>query len=151
MNIQVYKKSSVFKTTMERMIAFHQAPQALQVLTPPPIFVQVIDDNRLSLRAGDVRFRLWFGFVPIEWHARHEAASNAESFVDVMVEGPMAYWRHEHLIEADGDFIRLTDTVSLAHKAGWRGLLTGLVFDGIPLRILFYYRHLRTKWTVEHD
>jgi hypothetical protein len=151
MNHKVYKKSSVFKTTMERMVAFHQNPQALKLLSPPPIFVQLIEDSRVSLQTGDLRFRLWFGFIPINWHARHEAVANADSFADVMVEGPMAYWRHEHLIEVVDGGVKLTDSVSLAHKAGWRGLLTRLVFDGIPLQILFFYRHLRTKWAVEHE
>jgi ligand-binding SRPBCC domain-containing protein len=86
-NTHIYEKSSTFKTTMERMIAFHQDPKALSQLTPPPIFVQLLEDKRVSFAEGDLRFRLWFGFIPINWHARHEAGKTATSFADVMIVG----------------------------------------------------------------
>jgi ligand-binding SRPBCC domain-containing protein len=149
MNTRVYEKSSIMKTSPERMLAFHQDPKAITKLTPPPIFVQVIEDRRLSFAEGDLHFRLWLGLIPINWHARHGAGETASSFVDVMISGPMEYWRHEHIFEAVEGGVKLTDRVTLAHKTGWRGILTRLLFDGIPLRALFFYRHMRTKWATE--
>ncbi|MGJ3237847.1 MAG: hypothetical protein ACFE0Q_03990 [Anaerolineae bacterium] len=134
---------------MDKMIAFHQSAEALGQLTPPPIFVQLREDNRISNTEGDLKFTLWMGPIPIKWHAQHQAGPTETSFADWMVSGPMAYWRHEHIFEVVADGIRLTDRVTLAHHQDWRGWLTRLIFDGIPLRILFYYRHLRTKWAVE--
>jgi ligand-binding SRPBCC domain-containing protein len=117
MKTNVYEKNSVLKTSLERMIAFHQDAKAIALLTPPPIFVQVIEDKRISFAEGHLYFRLWFGFIPVKWHAKHEAGSTENSFVDVMVSGPMAYWRHEHIFEAVEGGVRLTDRVALAHKA----------------------------------
>lgn len=143
-----YEKRSVFKTTMERMMAFHESPAAFSKLTPPPIFVQMHRDNRTSLTEGELEFTLWFGPVPIRWTARHEPGPTATSFADRALKGPMAYWRHEHIFEEVADGIALTDRVTLAHKPGFKGLLTRLTFDGVPLRILFFYRHLRTRFAV---
>jgi len=145
---RVFTKSSIINTSMEKMLAFHQEPAALKQLTPPPIFAQLNADRRTSLAEGDLEFTLWFGFVPIRWHAEHQVGPTPDSFADLMIDGPMAYWRHEHIFEEVADGIKLTDRVTLAHKDGWQGLLTRLMFDGLPLKMLFFYRHLRTKWAV---
>lgn len=147
-NAQTYTKRSVFKTTLAEMRAFHQDPAALKKLTPPPIFVQVRSDGRKSLTEGDLDFTLWFGPLPIRWLARHEPL-DGEGFAEWQVEGPMAYWRHVHAFTEVPGGVALTDSVTHAHKAGVRGLFTRLLFGGLPLRFLFFYRHWRTRRVVE--
>jgi ligand-binding SRPBCC domain-containing protein len=135
-------------TTLAKMWAFHESPAALSALTPPPIFIRVRADRRTTLTTGDLEFTLWFGFIPLHWHVQHETGPTEYSFVDRMLAGPMAYWRHEHIFTETPQGVELVDRVTLAHRSGWRGLLTRLAFDGVPLRILFFYRHLRTRWAV---
>jgi ligand-binding SRPBCC domain-containing protein len=141
----IYEKRSVIPTSVERLTAFHDAPETMPKLSPPPIFVQMKRDDRRSLTEGELEFTLWFGPVPIHWIARHEPGPTPDSFADVMVKGPMAYWRHEHIFEPVAGGTALIDRVTLAHHSGLDGLLTRLAFDGLPLRILFFYRHLRTR------
>jgi ligand-binding SRPBCC domain-containing protein len=132
--------------TAEQCRRFHAAPGAFARLTPPPIFVQVHRNDIRDLVAGDVEFTLWFLFVPVRWHAQHAPGANATSFVDYQVTGPTAYWYHEHLITDVGEGrVELRDRLTIAHKPGMAGLLTRLLFDGLPLRFLFVYRHLRTR------
>lgn len=145
-----YEKSTVFKTTLDEMTSLHAKIGPAQ-LSPPPIFVQVHRDTRTSLTEGELEFTLWMGFIPIRWLARHEAGSTPTSFADVMERGPMQYWRHEHIFTPVEGGVMLTDRVTLAHKAGWQGLLTRLIFDGLPLRILFLYRHLKTRWLLRRQ
>jgi len=147
-NAHTYTRRSVMKTTMERMIAFHTDPAALSRLTPPPIFMRMRDDRRVSLTEGELDFTMWFGPIPIQWTAQHQPGPNPDSFADLMVKGPLTYWRHEHIFEEVPGGVALTDRVTLAHKPGLPGLITRLLFDGIPLRILFFYRHLRTRMAV---
>ncbi|MBK8135293.1 MAG: hypothetical protein KA401_02030 [Anaerolineae bacterium] len=147
-NLRVFEKRSEFKTTASQLEAFHQDPTALRKLTPPPIIVQVHSDHRQSLTEGDLIFTLWFGFLPVRWHARHEAAASA-GFADIQISGPMSFWRHEHLFEATESGAALIDRVTYAHKSGFAGLMTKLMFDGLPLRFLFFYRHMRTRQAVE--
>lgn len=129
-------------------MAFHEDPSALAKLSPPPIFMQLHRDGRTSLTEGTLEFTLWFGPLPIRWTAQHQPGPTDTSFADMMLKGPMAYWRHEHIFEPAQEGVTLIDRVTLAHKPGLAGILTRLMFDGIPLRILFYYRHLRTRMAV---
>lgn len=140
----VYAKTSRFDASLDELLRFHQDPRALAKLTPPPIFAQLLRDERLSITEGEVEFRLWFGPLPLRWIARHEPGSTPDSFADVQMHGPMAYWRHEHIFRDVPGGVELTDRVTLAHKPGLWGIFTRLAFDGLPLRILFAFRHLRT-------
>jgi len=148
-NAHSFIKKSVMNTTIEKMMAFHEAPNAFSTLTPPPIFVQVHRDDRASIAQGEIEFTLWVLFIPFRWIALHEPGPTPNSFADHMIKGPMAYWRHEHIFTPVENGVELMDRVTLAHQSGLRGILTRLMFDGIPLRILFFYRHLRTKWATE--
>jgi ligand-binding SRPBCC domain-containing protein len=145
-NLQkVFQSTTLIPTSLAAITAFHTAPAALSRLTPPPLLVQIIRDGRLSLTAGEVEFILWFGPLPVRWTARHEPGPIPTSFVDRMLVGPMATWEHQHLFYEAAGGVALTDRITFAHKAGWRGWLTRLVFDGWPLRLLFWYRHWRTR------
>lgn len=146
-NSRIFEHRSLIPATVEQVMAFHEAPEALRRLTPPPpfMFLQTLRDDRTSITNGEVEFRLWFGPIPVRWLARHEPGPIATSFVDRMIAGPMAYWVHEHIFREVAGGVELTDHITLAHKAGIAGLLTRLIFDGLPLRILFVYRHWRTR------
>lgn len=143
-----YEKRSVMKTTLDEMIAFHNVPRAFATLTPPPIFIQVLRDDRTSLQDGEVEFNMWFGPISIRWIANHEPGPTAYGFADRQIKGPLAFWYHRHIFEETPEGVALTDRISIMHKPGIQGLLTRLFFDGIPLRILFFYRHLRTRLAV---
>jgi ligand-binding SRPBCC domain-containing protein len=130
---------------MDRMIDFHEKPEALGILTPPPMFVQLLRDDRASFTDGELEFRLWFGPVPVRWVARHEPGPTPTSFADRMVEGPLAHWEHQHIFAEVPGGVELRDRIAIAHRPGLPGLLTRLIFDGLPLRALFIYRHLRTR------
>lgn len=144
-NTHVYERRSIIPTTLDKMIAFHNDPRAISRLTPPPIFMQVLRDDRTSLTDGEIEFRLWFGPLPVRWLARHQAGPIETSFTDRMITGPLAFWEHQHIFRPVQGGVELIDHITLAHKPGFRGLLTRLVFDGLPLRLLFFYRHLRTR------
>ncbi|GAB4341329.1 MAG: hypothetical protein Kow00117_21300 [Phototrophicales bacterium] len=145
----IYEKRTVMKTSIQKLIDFHNDPKALSRLTPPPIFMQLHQDNRTSLTEGVLEFTLWFLFIPIRWIARHEPGPTETSFADRMVKGPLASWYHQHIFEETSEGVALIDRLEIEHHPGIKGILTRLMFDGIPLRILFFYRHLRTKWAVE--
>lgn len=146
-NARVFEHRSVFPATAEQVVAFHEDANAFRRLTPPPplMFMQVLRDDRTSLTEGELEFRLWFGPIPVRWLARHEPGPIPTSFTDRMIAGPMAWWVHQHIFRPVGEGVELTDHITLAHKAGVAGLFTRLIFDGLPLRLLFVYRHWRTR------
>lgn len=148
---RVFEKSSVIETSLDAMIRFHEAPRALASLTPPPIRMRVQRDERRSIAEGEIEFTLWFGPLPIRWIARHEPGPARNSFADLQVKGPLAYWRHEHIFTKVAAGVRLTDRITFAHRRGLVGLLTRVAFDGLPLRLLFAYRHWRTRRALQSE
>lgn len=146
---RIFQKSSVMKTTLAEIKRFHEAPRAFASLTPPPIRMQVHRDARRSLTEGEIEFTLSLGPARIRWTARHETGPTPDSFADVQLRGPLAYWRHEHIFAEFAGGVELTDRITLAHRGGFIGLLTRLAFDGLPLRFLFAYRHWRTRRTLQ--
>ncbi len=146
MAVQTFEVQSLIPTTLERMIVFHSDPAALARLTPPPIVVRVHRDDRKSLTDGEIEFTLWFGPIPVRWIARHQPGPTETSFADMQVRGPLQSWRHEHVFEAVSGGVRLTDRVAFEHAPGglW-SIFTRLAFARFNLRLLFLYRHLRTR------
>ena len=126
-------------------MAFHQDPRALSKLTLPSTFIQILRDDRTSLTDGEIEFNLWLGPFPIRWVEAHAPGPIPTSFTDRMVRSPLAFWEHQHIFEPIGESTRLVDRITFAHKSGLAGLFTRLMFDGLPLRLLFIYRHWRTR------
>lgn len=145
MKPKVFEMRSVMPGTAGQMMVWHAHPKAFARLTPPPIFIQMLDNRLKSLTEGTVDFRMWIGPVPLRWLAQHEPGPTPTSFKDRMLKGPMAVWEHEHIFHDVAGGVELTDHVTLAHKPGLPGLLTRLMFDGLPLKLFFTYRHLRTR------
>ncbi len=144
-NKRRFEKTSILPATLDALVRFHKDPRALARLTPPPIVMRLQRDDRRSLTEGKIEFTMWFGPLPIRWLARHEPGPTPHSFADSQVKGPLAYWRHEHIFTEVGGGVELTDRITLAHRGGLLGICTRLAFDGLPLRILFAYRHWRTR------
>lgn len=144
-NTRRFEKTCMLLATLDAVLRFHEDPRTLARLTPPPIIMRLKRDDRRSLTQGEIEFTLWFGLIPIRWLARHEPGPTPHSFADSQVKGPLAYWRHEHIFNEVADGVKLTDRITLAHQRGPLGLFTRLAFDGLPLRILFAYRHWRTR------
>ncbi len=103
-------------------------------------------DDRTSLTEGEIEFTLWFGPLPVHWTARHEPGPTDTSFRDRMLRGPMKSWLHEHSFRQTDQGVELIDHVTYElPDGGFWALFARLFFDGLPLRFLFFYRHLRTR------
>ena len=61
----------------------------------------------------------------------------------------MAYWRHEHIFIETAGGVELLDRIVMANRHGFVGFITRLLFDGVPLQILFAYRHRRTRMAIQ--
>ncbi|GAB4581553.1 MAG: hypothetical protein Fur0022_43020 [Anaerolineales bacterium] len=142
---KTFMQVSILPTSVENLTAFHNRPDVLRRLTMPPLILQVLRDERTSLSEGEIEFRLWFGPIPVRWLARHLPGPIPTSFKDIQIKGPLAKWEHEHLFEATPRGARLTDRITFEHRTGLAGFLTRLIFDGLPLRALFMYRHWQTR------
>lgn len=145
MGKKIFEHRSTMNGTAQQLWEFHAHPNAFSRLTPPPIFIQMMHNQLTTLTEGEVDFRMWIGPFPVRWHARHEPGPIRTSFVDRMLRGPLAHWEHVHLFQDVPNGVELVDRVTLEHKPGIAGLFTRLMFDGLPLKMFFTYRHLRTR------
>ena len=82
---KVFTYRSFIPTSLEIITQFHEERDALKKLTPPPLIVQPLSDERVSNTEGKVDFVLWFGPIPVRWIARHEPGPIPTSFIDRMV------------------------------------------------------------------
>ena len=140
---------TIIPTTMEAMWAFHADSKAFSRLTPFPIIMQLHSDDRTSLTEGELSFTLWFGPLPVRWRARHEPGPTQTSFADRQISGPMESWLHKHIFREVPGGVELIDCITMTHRSsGFWAIFTRLFFSGLPLRFLFLYRHLRTRWGV---
>ncbi len=144
-----FEHRSMIPTTMDAMIAFHEDPAAFGRLTPPPILSQIHRREWRSMRDAEIEFTLWFLILPLRWVARHEPGPTPTSFVDRQVKGPVKVWVHRHLFEQTSGGIVLIDRLTILHHDGIKGIFTRLLFNMLSLRILFFYRHLRTRLGVK--
>ena len=142
---KVFMKQSTMPGTAEQMMHFHELPDVFKLLTPPPSHIQVLRNDLTSLTYGELEFRLWVMFIPLHWLVRHEPGPLALSFIDRMLDGPMAFWEHQHIFQDVPNGVQLTDYLTIEHRPGLMGFFTRLVFDGLPLQFLFFYCHWVTR------
>jgi ligand-binding SRPBCC domain-containing protein len=131
---------SVIRTTLERLFAFHELPDALRRLTPPWERARVISTPS-SLQVG-ARAIVDIRIAPLIWirsESVHTVYEPPHLFVDEMVRGPFRKWHHRHEIAADAGGARLTDVVELEPP-----LFSGWIVRR-RLRRLFAFRHEVTK------
>lgn len=136
---------SLIPATLAQVEAFHNDLRVFAWLVPPPIIMRIHSDTRTSLTSGAIDFTLWFLLLPVRWTARHEPGPTEHSFQDRMMRGPLRVWVHQHSFRAVEGGTELIDRVTYEHKRGLWGIFTRLFFDGLPLRLLFGYRHWRTR------
>lgn len=134
--------------TVEAPIAtvreFHASTDALRLLSPPGSRVRVHDGGPLA-EGLIVRFTMWLGPLPVHWVALHENVG-PDGFVDVMVEGPMASWRHTHRFVATGEATaEVHDHIEYEHPPGLAGVRTRILFGRPALGVLFAHRRRATR------
>lgn len=138
---------SVFEVdaSIDAVRAFHASTDAIVPLTPPGARVRVRDGGGPLEEGLVVRFTMWLGPLPVHWVARHEEVG-PDGFVDVMVEGPLASWRHTHRFVATGAATtEVHDHIEYEHPPGLAGVRTRVLFGRPALEVLFAHRRRATR------
>jgi len=131
------------------VFAFHEAPGALERLTPPWERVRVVEGGNSLLSGSRVVLRMKLGPIPIRWEAEHTEYEPG-LFADRQVHGPFAKWYHRHLFLDDGvGGTRLRDEVDYELPLGRLGRWLGGAFIEQKLGRMFDYRHETTRRIVE--
>lgn len=129
---------------LQAVADFHSYPDAMAAITPPPIFVQV---HQAPPRVADgeaMDFTMWLGPLPLRWRAGFEDVSTT-GFVDRMVQGPLAVWRHRHsFVPVDDTQTDVVDelAVEVRRHPVWGPIGLGM---SLNLPVLFAYRRWQTR------
>jgi ligand-binding SRPBCC domain-containing protein len=135
--VPVFEHSSHFAFSVERLWAFHERPDVIQLLTPPLTPVRILRQTGGLEVGAEKEFAL--GVWPLEqrWLARHVEYEHLRLFADLQVRGPFRAWLHLHIFGAEGEGSRLTDRVTYEFAGG-------ALFDRLirwQLRRMFEHRH----------
>lgn len=135
------------------MFEFHRDPQNIIHVMPPTLKIVELrtagpaQEGRLI----DFKCRDW-GCIPMRWKCRWARVQPPEVLVDEMLEGPFATFVHEHRFQPvpEGGCV-MHDSITYAFGRSWWGWLISQTGVRLYLRLLFAYRHARTrKWAEEH-
>ena len=138
-------KESILPATVEEVFAFHERPDAFELLQPPWDTVDIITPPA-SLEVGtQVELRTKIGPFWLTILAEHVAYERNRHFEDVLRKGPFARWHHKHQFFEQEDGCRLRDEIEYAPPLGFLGRLADPVAVRPRLRKLFDFRHEVTR------
>jgi ligand-binding SRPBCC domain-containing protein len=141
-----FVKESVIHASPERVFAFHEQPEVLQLLLPPWEHAHVIQPAQISeLGSKAIIETKILGPIKSRWVAEHTVYDPPRMFEDVQVEGPFRSWRHRHIIEPHPDGAVLRDQIDYEPPLGYLGRAFGSWLVLGRLKKLFDYRHEVTR------
>lgn len=148
---RVIERSIEIDCSAERLFRFHRDTRNAPRVSPDVEFVQIegnfpLDDGDeilVVMRQRPIPFK-------IRWRMRVEAVVLNQAVIDVAIESPFDYWRHEHRFEALGPGrSRLTDRITYVPPYGPIGAIGDKLIVNRMLRKTFEKRQLVTKRLME--
>lgn len=139
-------KESLIRATQERVLAFHELPDAFRRLTPPWENARIIQSapDLLPGAIAIIETRI-LGLIKKRWVARHTLYEPPRMFEDVQIEGPFHSWRHRHVIEPHAEGATLRDEIDYEPPLRLAGRMAAPLLIVPRLRRLFDYRHRVTR------
>jgi ligand-binding SRPBCC domain-containing protein len=139
-----FDHATEFPFAVERLRELHRRPDALALLTPPALHLDVVNGDRVAAEGSVVEFRVGPPFLRCRWAALETGLERDCGFVDVAVAGPFPFWEHVHEFESLGrGRSRLRDVIWYTLPRPLPRWFGALVVNRV-LRQLFAWRHART-------
>jgi ligand-binding SRPBCC domain-containing protein len=138
-----FEFSSIIEASVETVFAFHERPDALELLIPPGQPVRALERTGGIEKGARVVLGLPFD---MRWVAIHTEFKRNHYFVDFQESGPFRYWNHRHLFDSLGPArSRLTDSIEFSLPPG--GLLDPFIGWAVKLQLrrMFATRHATTR------
>lgn len=145
-----FVKESLFAASADKVFAFHERPDAFELLQPPWQKSEIVKPPT-SLQAGTrVIVRVKIGPIWQTVEAEHVAYEPGRMFADRMLKGPFASWLHRHIVTPRGpNECTLTDEIDYELPLGAIGRVFGGAFARRELERLFEHRHAVTRAACE--
>ncbi len=135
---------------VEALRDWHFRPGAFERLVPPWERATVVEPLEAITDGAKAVIEVRIGPLRRLWVAEHDLTP--AGFVDRQIEGPFAFWEHDHRFEPLGESAsRLTDTIRYRLPLGWIGRAIGAPLVARRLDRLFRYRHAATLAALERE
>lgn len=145
-----FVKESLIHATPERVFAFHEQDNALELLLPPWETATVMQAARISeVGSRAIIDTSILGPIKVRWIAEHTRYEAPHLFEDVQIKGPFRSWRHRHIITKHPEGAMLRDEIDYEPPLGPLGKLVAPWLVEPRLRKLFEYRHQVTRQASE--
>lgn len=144
-------KESFIHAAPERVFAFHEQPNALELLTPPWEHSRIISQASISEPGSLSIVVAKVGPFKVRWVAQHTAYDPPRMFEDIQIKGPFRRWRHRHLIKESKDGAILRDEIDYDPPFGFLGRWAAPIVIQRRLEKLFDYRHRVTREWCESE
>jgi ligand-binding SRPBCC domain-containing protein len=143
---KIFLAVSKIEAPAAEVFRWHEAPGALEQLTPPWEPVE-IEQRPPGIRDGDRGvLRVGIGLFKIRWVLEHRDYIAGRQFRDVQISGPFRSWVHTHSFTPAGPAASLLeDRIEYTLPLGHIGAFFGNWFVQRKLKRLFDYRHRVTK------
>ena len=139
-------KESLIRAPAERVFAFHEQENALELLLPPWESARVIQKADISTVGSRAIIETnLFGPIKTSWVAEHTRYEPPHFFEDIQIKGPFRSWRHRHIITEHAQGAALRDEIEYEPPFGPLGQLLAPLLIEPRLRRLFAYRHQVTR------
>ena len=141
-----FVKEILIRAAPERVFAFHEQDNALELLMPPWETAQVVQGARISeIGSRAIIVTRILGPFKVRWVAEHTRYEPPDLFEDVQVKGPFRSWRHRHIISAHSEGAILRDEIEYEPPLGFIGKAVAPLLIERRLKRLFEYRHQVTR------
>ena len=118
--ITVVHEETVVPASLEDTFHFFSDAANLEKLTPGWLNFHVRSKGPLAMREGlEIDYVISLHGFPIPWKTRIDVWEPGVRFVDRQVNGPYAWWHHEHRFEATAIGTRVIDHVEFVPRLHW--------------------------------
>jgi ligand-binding SRPBCC domain-containing protein len=128
------------------IFAFHELPNAFEMLIPPWENARIIQKADISVIGSRAIIETKiFGLFPSRWVAEHTKYEPPTMFEDVQISGPFKSWRHQHIILTTENGGILRDEIDFEPPYSVLGSFAAPIVIVPKLEKMFEYRHKITK------
>jgi len=145
MKTHSFTYSSLLKASQEVVCQFHTDTHNLPLITPPWINVAIISMEDPMIEKSIVTLDIRRFGIPTRWEMQIEKLDFPNTIIDVMLEGPFPFFRHERQFTSiDKQTTLMEETITITLPMGWLGNLA-FPFIKRDMDAMFAYRHKATQ------
>jgi ligand-binding SRPBCC domain-containing protein len=141
-------KRTLIDCTQEELFTFHLDTNNIKKITPTHTKVALLNYDKKVYETKNIVIRTTRAFIPILWKVQIETIDYPKTLVDVAIESPFSYWKHQHNFISQGNKTILEDIIEYELPFGILGKLVN-IFIKKDIENMFSYRHKQTKKILE--